>query len=492
MSAARWARGAVAAAATCLLVLGTLAARTAARAGETHVHDAATSHAHEASPPSAHAAQTPHAHEGSSAHAPDATAAHAHDATPAHAHDATSAHAHDAASPHAHGTSSADSAAPASPPAARRLYTCGMHPQVIRDQPGSCPICGMELTPIERGAPAVVGEATDTITIDPAIVQNMGVRTAEVTVGPLVRTVRATGVLAEAQPRQHDVSLRVSGWIEKLYADVEGMEVRAGDPLFELYSPELHVAIGELIAARRARGMQGGASLVATATQKLELLGVPRAEIERLARLAEPPRTVTFRSPISGHVVEKPIVEGDAVEAGTRALRIVDHSELWLDVRVFEQDVPALRLGQRARVTFVSRPGRTIEGTIDFVYPHVDPKTRTTVARMTLRNPGMQMRPGMYATVEIESELAPWALLAPREAVIDTGDEQLVFLARPGGHFEPRRVTLGPSGRDGQVQVLDGLAAGDVVVTSGQFLLDAESNVREALQRFLGAPGHVH
>lgn len=389
------------------------------------------------------------------------------------------------------GTPHDEHAAHATPAAPRRqLYTCGMHPQVIRDEPGHCPICGMELTPLDLSDAT---QAPGTITIDPAIVQNMGVRTAQVVEGPLRRVVRATGILAEAQPKQHDVSLRVSGWIERLHADVEGMLVRAGEPLFDLYSPELQVAIGELIGAVRAGDAHGaGAPLVAAARQKLALLGLPRAEIDRLARLDQPPATVTFRSPIDGHVVEKPIVAGDAVEAGMRALRIVDHSELWLDVRIFEQDVPFLRLGLPARATLASQPGKPIEGTISFIHPHVDPVTRTTVARMTVHNPGVMLRPGTYATVEIESELAPRALLAPRSAVIDTGTEQLVFLARPGGHFEPRKVEIGASGSDGRVQVLAGLSPGDEVVTSGQFLLDSESNMREALERFLGAPGHVH
>lgn len=397
-----------------------------------------------------------------------------------HAHDAP-----DAPDPHAgHGAEV--------PP--RQLYTCGMHPQVIRDQPGKCPICGMELTPIDPGSPpGKTADGSGAITIDPAIVQNMGVRTATVAEGPLRRTVRANGILAEAQPKQHDVNLRVSGWIQRLYADVEGMHVRAGEPLFDLYSPELQVAIGELIAARRGGDGHGSQAVLArAAAEKLELLGLPRSEIERIGRLEQPPATVTFTSPISGHVIEKPIVAGDAVQAGMRALRIVDHSELWIDARVFEQDLPALRLGQPARATLTGLPGQAIDGTIDFIHPHVDPATRTTTARLTVRNPSLALRPGMYATVEIDSEIAPRALLAPRDAVIDTGTEQIVFLSRPGGQFEPRRVVLGPTGSDGRVQILSGLALGDLVVTSGQFLLDAESNMREALQRFLTAPGHVH
>ena len=394
--------------------------------------------------------------------------------------------------PHVHAT--ADPHAAHREEAARKqLYTCGMHPQVIRDAPGKCPICGMELVPLV--APSATRATADTgaITIDPAIVQNMGIRTATVTEGPLLRTVRANGILAEAEPLQHDVNLRVSGWIQRLHANVQGMQVRAGDPLFDLYSPELQVAIGELIAARRARDSHGSqAVLVAAAVQKLELLGLSRADVERLGRLEQPPATVTFTSPIDGAVMEKPIVAGDEVQAGMRALRIVDHRELWIDAQVFEQDLPVLRVGQPARVTLASQPGRPVEGRIWFLHPMVDPATRTTTARLTVPNPDSTLRPGMYATVEIESEIAPRALLVPRDAVIETGTENVVFLARDGGQFEPRQVKLGPGGSDGRAQVLDGLVAGDVVVTSGQFLLDAESNMREALQRFLAAPGHVH
>lgn len=414
---------------------------------------------------------------------------------------------------------------------ARQLYTCGMHPQVIRDQPGPCPICGMQLTPLPTDAtgnaiakrerkilyywdpmlsppyisdkpgkspmgmdllPVYADEvsAGAGVVIDPTIVQNMGVRLATVSEGALRRSIRAVGYLDEAQPSQRDVTLRVSGWIDKLYADVEGMHVQAGAPLFALYSPELQVAIGELIAARRALPADAApdsapAQVYAAARTKLELLGLARAEVERLATLERAPATVTFTSPITGHVVEKPVVTGDAVQAGTRALRIVDHSHLWLDVRVFEQQLPFVRLGQPVRAAVAALPGRTFSGTISFIHPHLDPMTRTAMVRMVVDNASLELRPGMYATAEIEAELASRAVLAPREAVIDTGTEQVAFVAGPDGHFDPRTVTVGASADDAMVQILAGLAPGEQVVTSGQFLLDAESNFRQAIQRFL-------
>jgi RND family efflux transporter MFP subunit len=324
----------------------------------------------------------------------------------------------------------------------------------------------------------------------------MGVRVATVHEGPLRRTLRAVGYLGEAQPNQRDINLRVSGWIEKLYADVEGMHVQAGAPLFELYSPELQVAIEELIAARRARaalpernlpGAERRASdqLVATAERKLALLGLSAEQVRELGERTSAPPTVTFRSPITGHVVEKPIVDGSAVAAGTRALRIVDHSSLWLDIALYEEQLPFVHLGQPVRASVLAFPGRTFDGTLSFIHPHVDPATRTVMGRVVVTNPELQLRPGMYASVEIESELAPRALLATRAAVIDTGTRQIAFVARPHGHFDPRLVTTGPVGSDDHVQILAGLAPGEQVVTSGQFLLDAESRFRDAIQKFL-------
>ncbi len=381
----------------------------------------------------------------------------------------------------------------------RQLYTCGMHPQIIRDAPGTCPICNMELTPLAAGSG---GEDAAMITINPAIVQNMGVRTATIGEGPLRRRIRAAATLQEPEPAHRDINLRVSGWIQRLYADTEGMHLEAGDPLFDLFSPELQVAIGEIIAARQAAtpGAHGAAqTLYDAARQKLELLGLGRAQVEELARLQRPPATVTFRSPLTAHLTEKRVYEGDAVQAGQLVLRLADRTRMWVDARVFEQDLALVAVGRPAVATLPVLPGERLAGTLSFIHPHLDPTTRTALVRMELPNPGMRLRQDMYATLEIEAELAPRALLAPRQAVIDTGSEQVVFLAHPGGRFEPRRVTLGASGDDGQVEILAGLAAGDTVVTTGQFLLDAESNFRAGLQRFLdgpapaAAPGaHVH
>src|SRR5262245_14064596 len=223
--------------------------------------------------------------------------------------------------------------AAAAPAGSKQLWTCSMHPQVIRDKPGLCPICHMELTPLKAGPaqPSIGGPAVadGAVVIDAAVVQNMGVRAAPVTEGPLRRTIRLFGYLDEAQPNIRDVNLRVTGWSKKLHAATEGMRVEAGDPLLDVYSPDLQLAIDQLIAARRAassgqspegaRTMQG--SLLDAAIRRLELLGLDRRQIEALAKLDKAPEVVTFTSPISGIVTEKPVVEGAAVKSGDRALR---------------------------------------------------------------------------------------------------------------------------------------------------------------------------
>jgi RND family efflux transporter MFP subunit len=264
------------------------------------------------------------------------------------------------------------------------------------------------------------------------------------------------------------------------------MHVKAGDPLFDLYSPQLQTAVEELIAARRASGSNAATPLQESAERKLLLLGLGREQVDRLAKLERAPRIITFTSPVTGHVTEKPIVEGAAVKEGERALRIVDHSELWLQVQVYESQLPFIRLGETATVTVTALPGETFAGELTFIHPHIDPLTRTAMARIVVPNESMRLRPGMYATVAIKADIAEAAVLVPREAVIDTGAEQLAFLAKPMGHFEPRRVKLGVVATGGMVQVLEGLAPGDTVVTSGEFLIDAESRTREAVQKLLG------
>ena len=367
--------------------------------------------------------------------------------------------------------------------AEKQLWTCSMHPQIIQGDPGLCPICHMDLVPMaaaSAGSPAQSGA----LTIDPAVVQNMGVRTARVRRGPVVREVRATGYLSEAQPRTHEVNLRVAGWIDKLYVDYDGVFVSEGDPLFELYSPEIHQASGELINASKA-GAGNMASLGEAARRKLALWGLGKSQIDGIAAMKSPPHTVTFHSPATGHVLDKHVVEGTGVMAGQKLFDIVDHSQLWIEVTIFERDLPFVEAGDPVSVMTEAHAGKPLEGTIDVIRPHVDMMTRAATARLLLDNPDMTYRPGMYATATLKKELRGDALLVPREAIIDTGTRQLVFIALDDGHFEPREVVVGAEASNAEVEILSGLEQDELVVTSGQFLLDNESRLREAVRKYL-------
>ena len=417
----------------------------------------------------------------------------------------------------------------------KQNWTCGMHPQVVQDHPGICPICHMKLTPMRSNGsdtaandsgkkkvlywwdpmlgPSSIADkpgksamgmdrvpvyesdmsAGPKVTIDPTIVQNMGVRTAQVSRGPLDLTIRAVGMLKVPEPGLHDVSLKVNGWIDKLYADTEGMHIEKDQPLFELYSPDLQVAEEELIGAVKAlKAMDANAGeaakreadgLVESAKRKLRLWDVAEQDIEAIAKADRPPRTVIFRSPAHGHIVEKMVVQGSAVQAGMKLMRIEDHSKLWLDAEVYQEQLPVIAIGQEVEATIEGLPGTTFTGKVSFLHPHVDHMTRTLTVRTILENPKLELRPGMYATAKITTRAVADALLVPKEAVIDTGTRQIAFVADGEGHFDPRKVRTGLSGDGEKLQILEGLAPDEMVVTSGQFLMDVESRTTEAIEK---------
>lgn len=382
-----------------------------------------------------------------------------------------------------------DDVATAAPVDSGHLWTCGMHPQVIEDHPGTCPICHMDLTPM--GASSAASDST--ITIDPVVVQNMGVQATAVREAVLVREIRAFGTIAAAESRVHEVNLLVSGRIRRLFADTSGMRVEKHAPLFELFSPELYSAIEESIRLRRATPAAstnetspiGRRSLYEASLRRLELLGLPSAQAERLSRLERAPRTVTFTSPATGVVTDKEVVDGAAVIAGERALRIVDYGVVWLEAKIFAPHVDAAATGQRVTASVDALPGETFAGEIVFVAPELDPVTRTLLVRVEIDNRDARLRPGMFATAVLEVAEPKPTLVVPREAVIDTGARRIAFVALGEGHFEARDVEIGLEDGDGEIQILDGLRVHERVVTRGQFLLDAESRMREAVQKFL-------
>jgi RND family efflux transporter MFP subunit len=367
-------------------------------------------------------------------------------------------------------------------------------PSSISDHPGKSAM-GMEMVPFTR--PAASGAE---LTVDPAVVQNMGVQTAPVTRGPLHVTIRAVGLFKLPEPGLHDISLKVGGWIDKLYADQEGMHLMKGEPLFALYSPDLQVAEQELISAVQSQHSLGrdaspvlrkeAENFVASARRKLQLWDVDEQEIEAIAKADSPPRDIVFRSPASGHLENKMIVQGSAVQPGMKLLGIADHTTMWLDAEVYEQQITLVKMGQTVTAMLDAIPGKTFTGTVSFIYPHVDHMTRTLMVRSTFDNPDIDLKPGMYADANIIAEPVADAIHVPQEAVIDTGNKQIAFVAEGGGHFGPRTVRVGIRADDDRLQIVDGLAVGETVVTSGQFLMDVESRTNEAIAKLSQQKSH--
>lgn len=414
----------------------------------------------------------------------------------------------------------------------KMLWTCGMHPQVIQEKPGECPICGMKLTPIRKqpeartstsaSAPTASGEKkikyykstmmlgeisqtprkdsmgmemapvyegeddSSTISIDPVTIQKMGVRIAPVTKGPVRRVIRTVGTVEFNETALAEVTTKFSGWIEKLHVDSTGREVKKGEPLFDIYSPDLYSAQNEYILSlnQSAGGLRG------SARRKLDLYDISEAQIAELEQTRQPQRALSVSAPMDGIVIEKMAVQGQKAEAGMKLYRLADLSIVWVQSQVYEQDLPYITLGQEAEVRLSYLPDRKFRGRVTYLYPTVDEKTRTARVRMEFHNPGLFLKPGMFATVEIRAELEPLALLVPDTAILRSGEKNTVFVALEGGRFEPRTVTLGPRSENNAYQVISGLNDGEQVVVSGQFMLDSESQLREAIQKMLnpGAP----
>ena len=432
------------------------------------------------------------------------------------------------AAPPTDGTPVAESA----PTPAKPLWTCGMHPQIIQDHPGNCPICGMKLTPVRKqpvvsaqsAAATISGErkikfykstmmpgevsqtpgkdsmgmamvpvyeeaASDTagaeagvIVIDAATTQNMNLRTGVVTQGPLRRVIRTVGSVEFDETALADVTTKFKGWVEKLYVNSTGEQVHKGEPLFEIYSPELYSAQVEYLLALK----QGdtGDSLRNSALTKLKFFDISDDQIAELEKTRQAKKTLKVLAPRNGIVMEKMVVEGQMADAGMKLFRIADLGTVWVLGQLYEQDLPYVKLGQEAAVTLPYLPDRVFRGRVTYVYPSVDDKTRTVKVRMEFHNPGYMLKPGMFATVELRSELAKDAILVPDLAVLRSGGTDTVFVVRPNGGFEARTVTLGPRAEDGFYQVRSGLKAGEKIVVSGQFMLDSESQLREALAKF--------
>jgi len=356
-------------------------------------------------------------------------------------------------------------------------WTCSMHPSVHAHEPGKCPICGMQLIPVPRAS-----DEAGIVDVDPARRRAIGLATAKVTKAPMAIDIRAVGKLTYDETRLTDVVLKVGGYISNLRVNATGQPVKRGQTLFEIYSPELYAAEQDYLLARGNRQLLGSAGhgdeLVRAAETKLSLYGLTRGQIDAIARSGKPIEKLAFAAPASGYVIEKNVVEGAAIKPGDRVFRIAALDKLWVEADVFEADLARISKGDHAAIELSYIAGRAFEGVVTFVYPYLDPNTRTGRVRIELPNTGLELKPDMYATVTFHVALGD-RLQIPTAAVMYTGPRRIVIVDLGDGRLAPRMVEIGAHAGD-RSEVVSGLAEGEVVVTTGNFLIAAESRIRSS------------
>ncbi len=374
-------------------------------------------------------------------------------------------------------------------------YKDPMHPWFTSDKPGKAPDCGMDLVPVYEGEGDTKG-----IKIDPVTVQNIGVKTEIAEKRKLNKVIRTVGKIDFDETKVYSINTKIMGWVEKLYVDYTGKVVRKGDPLMELYSPELVSTQEEYLQAIRYRNQlqkssleearRGADALVESAKRRLLYWDITEAEIQELEKRGTPRKTMTFYSPVDGIVMDKMVFKGKAVMAGMDLYKIADLSTVWIIADIYQFELPWVKVGQQAEIELSYLPGRTFKGTITYIYPTLSMETKTAKVRVEVRNTTtLDFKPEMYATVKLISPVVVDAVAVPDQAIIRSGERNIVVVALGGGYFDPREVKLGVMA-DGYVQILEGVREGEKIVTSSQFLIDSESNLKAAVGLMLGHAGH--
>lgn len=363
-----------------------------------------------------------------------------------------------------------------------------MNPEITSPIPAKDDM-GMDYIPVYaegRGMKVAPG----TVRIDSTVVQDMGVRTSKVRHEALSRNIRTVGRVVYDEGNLIRLHPRYSGWVEKLYADKTGQQVKKGRALLSIYSPEIVSSQQEYLLALNnsakdspfADVRNGAKSLLESTRERLRLFDMPENQLERIEAGRKAMQDTYIDSPISGIVTNIGAREGDRVTPETELYAIADLSTIWVLADLYENDMPWVKKGDTVSMQVPDIPGRSFVGRIAYIYPYVEAKTRTVKVRIELGNRELTLKPDMYANVDIHSDRQVDALTVPSEAVIRTGARNLIFIQKGPGRFEPRDVTLGVSS-NGRVQILNGVKEGEIVVTSGQFLLDSESKIREAAAR---------
>lgn len=373
-------------------------------------------------------------------------------------------------------------------------YKDPMHPWFTSDKPGTSPDCGMDMVPVYEGESDAKG-----IKIDPVTVQNIGVKVEDVKVRKLDKIIRTVGKVQPDETKVYSVNTKIMGWVEKLHVDYTGKPVRQGEPLLDLYSPELVSTQEEYLQALRYRQQlekstivevrKGAENLVQSALRRLQYWDIPEPEIRALEERGTPKKTMTFYSPVDGIVMDKMVFKGQNVMAGMDLYRIADLSTVWVIADVYQYELPWVKVGQRVDIELSYLPGKRFQGRVTYIYPMLSMETKTAKVRVEVRNtPSLEFKPEMFATVQISSPTAINTVAVPDQAIIRSGERNIAVIALGGGYFDPREVKLGVIA-EGYVQILDGVREGEKIVVSSQFLIDSESNLKAAISQMAGHAG---
>ncbi len=377
----------------------------------------------------------------------------------------------------------------------KQLYTCSMHPFIIKDKPGTCPICGMELikkiegaaegtaqTPEQKQQAEMIGHVS--LSSTQRVMAN--VATIEAKQQTLNKEINAVGIVQYDQSRQAKVTAWIAGRIDKLHVNTVGSSVNKDKPVAEVYSPDLLSTQQEYLLAVKSRNQlknspipsisQNGDGLVASAKQRLMLFGVKESQIAELEKAGKPNIRLPIYTPLSGVVIEKMVQQGQYVNAGEVLFNIADLSKVWVEIEIFDNEVPFVRVGQQVEIRSAIEHGMKFNGKISYVYPFHDPKTHTVKARVEMPNPKQMLKPDMFVNATIRVPLAK-GIVVPITAVMDSGKRQVLWVETAPGMFEPREVQVGER-TDDQVQILSGLKSGEKVAVSGAYLIDSESQLK--------------